>query len=877
MHRLLTSRRLAAVVVLSTVSGLAGLVPAQADVPVAQTNVVSAVPQTNTPDVQNGQVLAIGQVGNKMFLGGNFTSVGEHGSVNVVTRKYIAAFDATTGKIDPGFNPVINGEVDAVTAGPGNSVYVAGKFTTVNGVSTRVDRLDATTGARVAGWTPPVLNGITQTVSMVGTTVYIGGSFTKAGNVKHAGLVAVNGTTGAVVNTMNVQLTGRHGTGTRQGPLGPIRLALSPDGATMVVIGNFTTAADSAVVGAPTYANEQVVRLKVASTTATVDTSWSTKRYTAQCANNAFDSYIRDAQFSPDGSYFVIVATGGGTFDSNTDGTRGMCDSAARWETSDSGANVAPTWVDYTGNDTFWSVAVTGTAVYAGGHQRWVNNTDGSDNPGQGAVPRPGIVALDPVNGLPLAWNPGRNPRGAGAFALLATPTGLWVGSDTDYIGVNGVGTQRYTHKKIAFFPLAGGYTLQPRALGTLPGNVFEAGPLVSQHPEVLYRVDAGGPTVQANDNGPDWAADQSDPSLYRNTGSNPAGWSALPNRGANLPASTPSAIFDAERWDPGNAGDGGEMKWDFPVPSGTTVTVRLYFANRCSCTSAGGARKFNVSLEGQPVLTNYDIAADVGDQTGTMKQFPGVVSDGDINIDFGHATENPLVNGIEIIQTNPTVPAGPSANSATYRHVDSAGTVGATTPVTGSTAPDWSQVRGAFMVNGSLVYGITTDSTLHKRSFDGSTFGPDARIDPYNDPTWSTVNNGSGGTYRGTVPDLYSQLSSTTSTFYSGGRVYYTLVGDKIMHYRYFTLDSGVVGADQFNVSDGLDWSNVAGAFVSGNTLYYVTHSDGVLHSVAWSTDHATGSSSVVDSTQNWAAHNLFLSSDPGAGTTSSNRAAKR
>ena len=150
-----------------------------------------------------------------------------------------------------------------------------------------------------------------------------------------------------------------------------------------------------------------------------MQSNWSTAKYSAQCANGAFDSYIRDVQFSPDGSYFVIVATGGGTFDTNVDGSRSLCDTAARWETNGTGADVAPTWVDYTGNDTFWSVAVTGTAVYVGGHQRWVNNTTGSDNAGEGAVPRPGIVALDPINGLPLAWNPGRNPRGAGAYAVL--------------------------------------------------------------------------------------------------------------------------------------------------------------------------------------------------------------------------------------------------------------------------------------------------------------------------------------------------------------------------------------------------------------------------------------------------------------------------
>ncbi len=864
------SRRVAGVSVLAVAFGLTSLAATQADTPVAQSTVVSTAPQVNTPDVQNGQVLAIGQLGNKMFLGGNFTSVGEHGSVNIVTRRNIVAFDATTGKIDPGFNPAINGEVDAVTAGPGNSVYVAGKFTTVNGVSTRVDRLDATTGARVAGWTPPVLNGITQTVTTVGSSLYIGGAFTQAGGASHNGLVAVNGTTGAVVSTMTVQLTGRHGTGTRKGPLGPIRLALSPDGTQMVVIGNFTTARNSAAAGSPTYADEQVVRLNVSSTTATVNTGWSTQRYTAQCANNAFDSYIRDAQFSPDGSYFVIVATGGGTFDSNTDGTRSLCDSATRWETSGSGANVQPTWIDYTGNDTFWSVAVTGTAVYAGGHQRWMNNSNGSDSPAEGAVPRPGIAAMDPANGLPLAWNPGRNPRGAGAFALLATSTGLWVGSDTNFIGVAGAGTTRSTHKKIAFFPLAGGYALQPRALATLPGNVFEAGPLVNQHPEVLYRVDAGGPTIQANDNGPDWAADISDPSPYRNSGSNTASYGALPNRGANLPASTPSAIFDTERWDPGTFDDGGEMAWDFPVPSGTTVTVRLYFANRYTGTSQPGQRVFDVSLEGKTVLPAYDIVADAGDQTGTMKQFTGIVSDGDINVDFGHVTENPLVNGIEIIQSNPAQPP-PTVNgdSLISRSLDSSGNVGPAT-TRDTNALDWTQVRGAFMVDNWLYYG-KTDSKFYKRTFNGTSLGAEIAIDPYNDPTWSNVNNGSGGTYRGAVPDYYGQLPNVSSAFYFGGSLYYTLVGDTHMYSRYFSPDAGgssaaskygdVIGADQRTVDDGgMDWSNIAGAFVTGSTLYYVTKSDGVLHDIGWSSNHATGASSVVDSSQNWASHGLFL-----------------
>jgi hypothetical protein len=82
-------------------------------------------------------------------------------------------------------------------------------------------------------------------------------------------------------------------------------------------------------------------------------------------------------------------------------------------------------------------------------------------------------------------------------------------------------------------------------------------------------------------------------------------------------------------------------------------------------------------------------------------------------------------------------------------------------------------------------------------------------------------------------------------------------------MRFRYFSPDSGIVGSDEFTVNDGMDWSGVAGAFLSGSTLYYATKADGVLHSVSWVGDHATGSPSTVDSSQNWATRGMFVTSD--------------
>ena len=226
----------------------------------------------------------------------------------------------------------------------------------------------------------------------------------------------------------------------------------------MVAIGNFTQVSGQG--------RDQIMKIDLDGTEAAVDPTWITSAYTTLC--RGVDSSVRQVQLSPDGSYFVVVATGG--YDA---GSFTTCDAAARFETNSNGTDVHPTWLNAAGADSLYSVAITGTAVYVGGHQRWLNNAYGQDDPAAGAVPRPGLAALDPTNGLPLAWNPGRNPRGHGAEALLATPTGLWVGSDTSYIG-----DQLYHRDRIAFFPLSAGTALPPPNTGPLPGRVYLAGPL---------------------------------------------------------------------------------------------------------------------------------------------------------------------------------------------------------------------------------------------------------------------------------------------------------------------------------------------------------------------------------------------------------------
>ncbi len=94
-----------------------------------------------------------------------------------------------------------------------------------------------------------------------------------------------------------------------------------------------------------------------------------------------------------------------------------------------------------------------------------MNNSYRGDTAGPGAVPREGIAALSPVNGLPFTWNPGHE-RGVGSFTLPVTPDGLWVGSDTDHAG-------NEFHQKIAFFPAEGGIAPPPIITYGLPNDLY--------------------------------------------------------------------------------------------------------------------------------------------------------------------------------------------------------------------------------------------------------------------------------------------------------------------------------------------------------------------------------------------------------------------
>ena len=173
---------------LSTVAyvALAILLPAipSEAVQTPQSVVVSADPVNWTPNIQDGQVNAILQMGSKVIVGGTFTTVRRADTQTDLTRNYIFAFDMNTGAIDPNFVPQLPSEVETLAAGPdGQSVFVGGTFNAVNGNTNyrRLVRLSLATGQIVTGFQANAGSAVLDLV-LRGPWLYVAGQFTSNGN-----------------------------------------------------------------------------------------------------------------------------------------------------------------------------------------------------------------------------------------------------------------------------------------------------------------------------------------------------------------------------------------------------------------------------------------------------------------------------------------------------------------------------------------------------------------------------------------------------------------------------------------------------------------------------------------------------------------------
>ena len=385
-----------------------------------QPNVVSAVPRRYTPDVNNGVVYAHRAGRQRDDLGWHL-HLGQpaqtHGTIYPAQLR--RGFNATRCRCDnTGFAPTVNGEVDTVIPGPAaNEVYIGGDFTTVNGGQCTVALLNTTTGAIVPRLEAAGAERAWSTSCVLRRRPAVRRRLLHhRERCGHDGLVALNPTTGAVTSTSTLAFTGHHNYGTQCDPttntcadagVGRQVLRHQPAG--------HADGRDRQLHQRATASpRDQVALIDLGATSATVDPNWSTQAYTAAC----FGGLVR--QLHPRRPVLpgrLVLRRSSRPAAAAPTATAPTPRATPRRGTrpNGSGTNVRPTWIDYTGQDTLWSASrspaprSTSVATSAGSTTPRARTA-----PGAGAVPRPGIAALDPTERDPAVLEPRPQPAWRG-------------------------------------------------------------------------------------------------------------------------------------------------------------------------------------------------------------------------------------------------------------------------------------------------------------------------------------------------------------------------------------------------------------------------------------------------------------------------------
>ncbi|WP_218840202.1 malectin domain-containing carbohydrate-binding protein [Spirosoma fluviale] len=151
-----------------------------------------------------------------------------------------------------------------------------------------------------------------------------------------------------------------------------------------------------------------------------------------------------------------------------------------------------------------------------------------------------------------------------------------------------------------------------------------------------VYRINAGGGSYTMPD-GTAFSADafSSGGNVY------------VQNNPSDIDKTLSDNIYHSERY--------GNFSYNFPVSTNGEYKVILHFAE--IFTNGIGRRRFNVDIEGQRKLSEFDITAEAGKElTALQKTFTVTVTDNMLTVNFVKGSvEWPKVSGLEVMPVTPT------------------------------------------------------------------------------------------------------------------------------------------------------------------------------------------------------------------------------
>lgn len=164
--------------------------------------------------------------------------------------------------------------------------------------------------------------------------------------------------------------------------------------------------------------------------------------------------------------------------------------------------------------------------------------------------------------------------------------------------------------------------------------------------PDVIVRINSGGPEYTDGD-GNVWSADQ-----YFDNGQ------TFSKNNLAIENTEDDTLYQTERYGGQN---NGTMSYSIPVPAPGNYYVNLHFAEifqGVNNNNGAGSRVFDVTIEGELFLDDYDIIAQAGGPATAIIENGGPfnVSDGTLNIAFSASEDNAKISAIEVL----TIPTDP-------------------------------------------------------------------------------------------------------------------------------------------------------------------------------------------------------------------------
>jgi hypothetical protein len=216
-------------------------------------------PSENPDDASRdkaGKVVALAEVGTRVFVGGYFSGVTPPGVSTkaarqdptvVVRHPYLVAFDVNSGALSDWDAHADGPVLSLAVSGDGKRLYAGGMFSSIGGRrAARLAAIDVATASADPTFSPPVPNAYVKAMGLSGGTLFIGGAFTSLGTVNRPQLAALDAASGAVVTdwvpppNTGGRFVGHTGSPTEDGDPGNVAdLKVGAHGTVVVVGGSF--------------------------------------------------------------------------------------------------------------------------------------------------------------------------------------------------------------------------------------------------------------------------------------------------------------------------------------------------------------------------------------------------------------------------------------------------------------------------------------------------------------------------------------------------------------------------------------------------------------------------------------------------------------